>query len=108
MLDIDPKNLTKFFKNYSNYKKYVAKCFFFFFYKIYLFVSVEKPSAPGRPQVTLMGPNSAMVTWPVPRHDGGSPISNYIVEAKSNTSYNWTVCNIGFKVTMTTENVMIL
>ncbi len=57
-----------------------------------------KPTPPGCPEVVSVTHNSATLSWSPPRNDGGSPITGYIVESKSTSSFTWTVCNIGVKV----------
>ena len=43
--------------------------------------------------------NSATITWPRLRSDGGSPITNYLIESKSSSGYRWVMVNIGYKIT---------
>ena len=50
-------------------------------------------SAPGSPeglQATDITPKSVVLTWSKPRKDGGSPITGYIVERKSQFNPRWT------------------
>ena len=81
--------------------------FFNFFYPDYVvnkpisvlfIVLADKPLAPGRPEVNLLGRGTASLTWSPPREDGGSPITNYIVEMKSSQTYSWAVANIAMRV----------
>ena len=62
----------------------------------------DVPSAPGRPEVHGVTSHSATLSWATPPYDGGSPITNYIIEMKSSYTYTWNVVNIGQKVTSTT------
>ena len=48
----------------------------------------DKPWPPGRPVVTSMKSNASGLAWSPPRNDGGSPITNYIIECKSNSYYS--------------------
>lgn len=41
---------------------------------------INKPDAPGKPQVSDITDKSAMVTWTPPQSDGGSHISGYFLE----------------------------
>ncbi len=62
----------------------------------------EIPDSPRCPEVLGVTKNSVTLTWKSPKNDGGSAITNYIIEAKSSFGYNWTTVNIGQKVTTTT------
>ena len=69
----------------------------------------DKPWPPGRPVVTSMKSNAARLAWSPPRNDGRSPITNYIIECKSNSYYSWTACNTELIVPdthYTVENLM--
>ena len=85
-----------------------------FIYTIYLFILYyystktfnnpinsfsDVPSQPGKPTVIAVTHNSATLSWPRPRNDGGSPITNYLIESKSSSGYRWIMVNIGYKIT---------
>jgi titin len=57
------------------------------------------PGKPGQPQVSNITETTADLTWAVPDTDGGSPITNYIVELKKNGDTKWKVAES--KVTST-------
>ena len=59
----------------------------------------DLPSPPGQPIVASVTRNSATLSWAPPRKDGGTPITNYIIEAKSSSGYSWNMVNIGYKIT---------
>ena len=59
------------------------------------------PAAPGRPEVSSVTGSSVSLTWPAPRTDGGSPITNYNIEYKASTGYKWQTANLGYKVSQT-------
>jgi len=61
-------------------------------------IFTDKPWPPGKPLVAAMTRNSVQLTWSPPRNDGGSPVTNYIIESKSSSYYAWTSCNVGLKV----------
>lgn len=45
------------------------------------FISLDKPSPPEGPlEITDMTPETCSLAWKPPLDDGGSPITNYIVE----------------------------
>uniref|UniRef100_H2YFD5 Titin n=1 Tax=Ciona savignyi TaxID=51511 RepID=H2YFD5_CIOSA len=48
------------------------------------------PAAPGKPQVSTVMKNSAVLTWTRPTSDGGSDISGYHIERKERNSLRWT------------------
>lgn len=60
----------------------------------------DKPSAPGKPEVIATSHTSASLAWQPPKHDGGSRITNYIVESKSSLTYTWSTCSIGQRVSI--------
>jgi len=51
------------------------------------------PSPPGTPQVTKVGRGYAELKWELPRSDGGSRITGYIVEKREVGSGIWIKCN---------------
>ena len=52
----------------------------------------DKPGKPEAPQVQDITKDEATITWEAPENDGGSPITNYIVEVKENGD-KWRVKN---------------
>ena len=59
------------------------------------FRCVDVPAAPGVPDVTGVSHSSVTLSWRPPHSDGGSPIKGYFVESKSQSAYNWSLCNPG-------------
>lgn len=51
----------------------------------------DVPGKPGTPNVDELTQDSATLTWKAPDSDGGSPITNYIVEMKSSGDAKWKV-----------------
>ena len=49
----------------------------------------DPPSKPDAPVVEEMLEDSASVTWKPPASDGGSPITNYILEMKASNEVKW-------------------
>lgn len=50
----------------------------------------EKPGAPRGPlEVSGMTKTSFTINWQPPEHDGGSPITEYIIEMKETSSKTW-------------------
>uniref|UniRef100_A0A8D2NKQ4 Titin n=1 Tax=Zonotrichia albicollis TaxID=44394 RepID=A0A8D2NKQ4_ZONAL len=67
------------------------------------------PDPPKTPEVTAITKDSMVVCWGHPDSDGGSPITNYIVERRDKTGLRWVKCNkrvvtdLRFKVSGLTE-----
>ena len=63
------------------------------------------PGKPGVPQLTEVKDGSITVTWTPPENDGGSPVTNYILEYRSEGSVSWkkatenTLTELKFKAT---------
>uniref|UniRef100_A0A803WDE0 Titin n=1 Tax=Ficedula albicollis TaxID=59894 RepID=A0A803WDE0_FICAL len=51
------------------------------------------PDPPKTPEVTAITKDSMVVCWGHPDSDGGSPITNYIVERRDKTGLRWVKCN---------------
>ena len=49
----------------------------------------EVPGKPESPEVVEMTPDSARLQWQPPKSDGGSPITNYIIERKTRKDRKW-------------------
>ena len=47
------------------------------------------PDKPGVPQLTEVKDGSISLTWTPPENDGGAPITNYILEYRSEGSASW-------------------
>jgi len=47
------------------------------------------PDKPGVPQLTEVKDGSITVTWTSPDNDGGSPITSYVLEYRSEGSVSW-------------------
>ncbi|XP_038047568.1 titin-like [Patiria miniata] len=65
----------------------------------------DVPDAPSTPEVSDIKPTSLTLTWTAPEHDGGSPITGYIVEKKDKFSSRWTKVTIT-SIQDTTFNVI--
>ncbi|CAH1103156.1 unnamed protein product [Psylliodes chrysocephalus] len=50
----------------------------------------DPPGAPGAPRGIETTEDSITITWTKPRHDGGSPITGYVVEKRLITEDKWT------------------
>ena len=50
---------------------------------------VDKPGKPGTPEVKEATKTSATLMWKPPSEDGGSPISNYVVEYRADGAFKW-------------------
>ncbi len=49
----------------------------------------NKPGRPDAPEVSEITAESASLSWKPPSDDGGSPITNYILEMKSSSDVKW-------------------
>ena len=56
---------------------------------IALFITIDKPDAPGKPLVSDITENTMTLTWTAPQTDGGSPITSYVIEKKERFSVRW-------------------
>lgn len=50
----------------------------------------DVPGAPGSPRGVETTEDSITITWNKPRHDGGSPITGYVIEKRLTTEDKWT------------------
>ncbi|KAI5639981.1 immunoglobulin i-set domain-containing protein [Phthorimaea operculella] len=70
----------------------------------------DVPAAPGAPKAVETTESSITITWAKPRHDGGSPITGYVVEKRLITEDKWTkashahIPDTTYKVTGLIEN----
>lgn len=53
------------------------------------FVFSDVPSSPSKPEVSDITKDSAVLTWNAPDKDGGSPVTNYVIEMKPSGTYKW-------------------
>lgn len=51
---------------------------------------IDPPGAPGSPQGIESTEDSITIGWTKPRHDGGSPITGYVVEKRLISEEKWT------------------
>ena len=58
----------------------------------YVIYFTDKPEAPGQPQIDQIYAQSADINWAPPPSDGGSPITNYVVEYRKVGDMKWQVC----------------
>lgn len=71
--------------------------------------NVDKPGPPAAFDITEVTNESCLLTWNPPRDDGGSKITNYVVERRATDSEVWhklssTVKDTNFKATKLTPN----
>lgn len=65
----------------------------------------DVPGKPGAPEVQQHTADSVTITWKAPDSDGGSPITNYVVEIKVAGETKWKVMNKGEVTTDTTYTI---
>lgn len=53
----------------------------------------DVPGKPGQPEVSNIMSTTLLLTWTAPKSDGGTPITNYIVEMKRKGDAKWQVVN---------------
>ena len=75
----------------------------------YAVPSTDKPGPPAAFDITEVTNESCLLTWNPPRDDGGSKITNYVVERRATDSDMWhklssTVKDTKFKATKLTPN----
>ena len=63
------------------------------------------PGKPGPPEVVNITEATAELTWAAPESDGGTPITNYVIELKKMEDVKWKVVNVDEKVTETKYEV---
>lgn len=61
----------------------------------------EKPGKPDPPEITKITPRSATLSWKPPKDDGGSPITNYVVQFRIEGGFKWNTANESEKVSDT-------
>ena len=69
---------------------------------------IDKPGPPGQPKVLEMTARTANIEWTAPEDDGGSPITNYIIEMRQTGERKWNTATLD-KVkgmTYTIENLI--
>lgn len=50
---------------------------------------LDPPGRPGKPKIKNFGKDFCELEWSVPAHDGGAPITNYLVEKSLRYSPFW-------------------
>lgn len=55
----------------------------------YFQLLIEIPGKPGVPKITDWDVDRVDLTWTEPKHDGGAPITGYIIEKKEKLSTVW-------------------
>jgi len=65
----------------------------------------DVPGKPGAPDIKDMTTSTAKLSWKVPDTDGGSPITNYVVEMRVVGETRWRQMNKNETVTETTYEV---
>lgn len=59
---------------------------------------LDKPKPPGVPNASEIADNSLTLSWKVPDSDGGSPITNYIIEFHDRNTLRWSTYNESFTI----------
>lgn len=74
-------------------------------YLLCYFLTTAIPSPPGVPEIINVGKDFAIIQWPKPESDGGSEISNYLVEKRERKSVRWIKVNKDFTITDTSFKI---
>jgi len=67
---------------------------------------VGKPGKTGVPEVKEMQRNQVELVWTAPKDDGGSPVSNYVVEYCEETAFRWLPAGDGDAAVLGTRYVV--
>jgi len=66
---------------------------------------LDEPGKPGQPEVVNITESSAVLTWTAPKSDGGTSITDYIIELKKKGDVKWKVANVDEKMKETKYEV---
>lgn len=85
-----------FVKSYENIYPFYNWNFSFLLrcYKYFL----DKPKPPGMPNASEIANTSLTLSWKVPDSDGGSPITNYLIEYHDRNTLRWSTYNESFTI----------
>ena len=72
---------------------------------MYNLVSTERPSAPGRPEVVEASPKQIKLRWLPPGDDGGTQITNYVIEMREAGTHSWSTLPLMYRLTDTNHTV---
>ncbi|XP_054706308.1 titin-like isoform X2 [Uloborus diversus] len=59
---------------------------------------IDKPKPPSMPSASEIGDTSLTLSWKAPESDGGSPITNYIIEFHDRSTLRWSTYNENFVI----------
>ncbi|GBN94600.1 Titin, partial [Araneus ventricosus] len=59
---------------------------------------IDKPKPPGTPTASEIGNDCLTLSWKPPESDGGSPITNYIIEFHDRNTLRWSTYNEKFTI----------
>lgn len=74
-------------------------------YCVLCFIFIDKPGKSGKPNISDITKDSVILAWSPPESDGGTPITNYIIEFKMKATTKWAKANIDDVVTDTMYTV---
>ena len=69
-------------------------------------VLADTPGTPSRPEVSEINDHSCTLTWSAPPHDGGSPITNYIIEQRRPEDLRWSQVDRILNTTYRVKNLI--
>uniref|UniRef100_T1JH06 Titin n=1 Tax=Strigamia maritima TaxID=126957 RepID=T1JH06_STRMM len=69
---------------------------------------IDKPTSPGSPEATDIEDTSLTLHWKSPESDGGSPITNYVIEHHDKKSFTWEQINKEYSISQTFHKVIKL
>ena len=70
-------------------KRFNSNTFQYGTFKHFRFLFLDKPGKPGIPQYGDIKDGKIPVTWSAPLSDGGAPITNYVLEFRTQGQFTW-------------------
>lgn len=72
-----------------------------------MFIVLDKPGPPASVKIKHMYADRAMLSWEPPLEDGGSEITNYIVDKRETSRPNWAQVSANVPITSCTVERLI-
>nr|XP_006823012.1 PREDICTED: titin-like [Saccoglossus kowalevskii] len=65
----------------------------------------DPPGSPSKPDISNITARSATLKWKAPKDDGGSPVTEYVIERKEQFSARWTMTDTSTSTTTTVHSL---